>query len=225
LLAELLAFFRGEFPERHPYGRVTAVPGLGAMPKIWLLGSSTYSAQLAGGIGLPFAHGGHFAAGNSVAAVAAYRQSFRPSAALQKPYAIVSVGVICAETDEIAERHHHAAHVSSVRNLSGTPRPLLSADEIETGPPGEWSLAQEQYVTELFSSHIVGSASNVKAGLQSLAQRTGADEIMIATIMHGYLDRLRSYELIADACPPRNSAQVGNTPGDSPPTAGIAGEL
>jgi luciferase family oxidoreductase group 1 len=195
------------------------------MPKIWLLGSSTYSAQLAGGIGLPFAHGGHFAAGNSVAAVAAYRQSFRPSAALHKPYAIVSVGVICAETDEIAERHNHAAYVSTVRNLSGTPGPLLSADEIETGPPGQWSLAQEQYVTELFSSHIVGSPSTVKAGLQALAQRTGADEIMIATIMQGYPDRLRSYELIADACLPRDSAQVGNTPEDSPSTDGVVGEL
>jgi luciferase family oxidoreductase group 1 len=182
------------------------------MPNIWLLGSGTYSAQLAGAIGLPFGHGGHFAAANNVAAVEAYRQSFRPSPALQKPYAIVSVGVICAETDEIAERHHHAAYVSTVRNLSGTLGPLLSADEIKTGPPGPWSVAQEQYVTELFSSHIVGSPSTVKAGLQALAQRTGADEIMIATIMHGYQDRLRSYELIADACLTRNSIGV-NTRG------------
>jgi len=203
LLAELMGFFHGEFPEGHPYGRVTAVPGLGAMPKIWLLGSSTYSAQLAGSIGLPFAHGGHFAAASSVAAIAAYRQSFRPSPALLKPYAIVSVGIICAETDEIAERHHHAAHVSTVRNLSGPPGPLLSADEIETGQPGHWSRAQEQFVTEVFSAHIVGSPSTVKAGLRRLAQRTGADEIMIATIMHGYMDRLKSYELIADACRPK----------------------
>jgi alkanesulfonate monooxygenase SsuD/methylene tetrahydromethanopterin reductase-like flavin-dependent oxidoreductase (luciferase family) len=122
------------------------------------------------------------------------------------------VVVICAETGEIAERHHHAAYVSTVHNLSCTPGPLLSTDEIETGPPAQCSLAQEQYVTEIFSSHIVGSPSTVKAGLQALAQRTGADEIMIATIMHGYLDRLRSYELIADTCVPRNSAQVANTP-------------
>ena len=202
LLAELLAFFRGEFPEGHPYGTVIAVPGQGVMPKIWLLGSSTYSAQLAGAMGLPFAHGGHFAAANSAAAVAAYRQSFHPSSVLQKPYAIVSVGVICAETDEIAERHHHAAHVSTVRNLSGTPGPLLSADEIKIGPPGPWSVTQEHYVTEIFSSHIVGSPSTVKAALEAFAQRTGTDEIMIATIMHGYQDRLRSYELIADACLP-----------------------
>jgi alkanesulfonate monooxygenase SsuD/methylene tetrahydromethanopterin reductase-like flavin-dependent oxidoreductase (luciferase family) len=135
------------------------------------------------------------------------------------------VGVICAETDEIAERHHHAAYVSTVRKLSGTPGPLLSADEIENGPPGEWSPAQEQYVTEVFSSHIVGSPSTVKAGLEALAHRTGADEIMIATIMHGYTDRLRSYELIADACLPRNSAQVGNTPAGSTRTAGFVEEL
>ena len=218
LLAELLAFFQGEFPEGHPYGSVTAVPGRGTIPNLWLLGSGTYSAQLAGAIGLPFGHGGHFAAANNVAAVEEYRQSFRPSPAMHEPYAIVSVGVICAETDEIARRHHEAAYVSTVRNLSGNPGPLLSADEIETGPPGEWSLAQEHYVREIFSSHIVGSPSTVKAGLQALAQRTGADEIMIATIMHGYKDRLRSYELIAEACLPRKSARVERTPLDSPPT-------
>ena len=105
---------------------------------------------------------------------------------------------------------HHAAYVSTVRNLSGTRGPLLSADEIEAGPPGPWSAAQEQFVTEVFSSHIVGSPSTVKAGLEALAQRTGADEIMIATIMHGYEDRLRSYELIADACLPRNSIGVNS---------------
>jgi alkanesulfonate monooxygenase SsuD/methylene tetrahydromethanopterin reductase-like flavin-dependent oxidoreductase (luciferase family) len=96
--------------------------------------------------------------------------------------------------------------------LSGIPGPLLSADEIETGPPGPWSVDQEQFVTALFSSHIVGTPSIVRAGLEALAQRTMADEIMIATIMYGYEDRLRSYELIADACLPRNWAQVENTP-------------
>jgi len=105
------------------------------MPEIWLLGSSTYSAQLAGAIGLPFAHGGHFAAANSVAAVAAYRQSFRPSPALHNPYAIVSVGIICAETDEIAQRHHHAAHVSTVRNLSGARPTRSKPDRQDNGPP------------------------------------------------------------------------------------------
>ena len=142
------------------------------MPSIWLLGSSTYSAHLAGAMGLPFAHGGHFAAGNSVAAIAAYRQSFRPSAAFQQPYAIVSVGVICAATDALAERHDHAARVSTVRNLSGAAGQLLSYDEIEAGPPGSWSLAQEQFVTEIFASHIVGGPASVKAGLAALARRT-----------------------------------------------------
>jgi len=99
LLAELLAFFRGGFPDGHPYGTVTAVPGRGAMPEIWLLGSSTYSAELAGELGLPFAHGGHFAAGNSIAAVEAYRRSFRPSAELREPYAIVSAGVLASSAD------------------------------------------------------------------------------------------------------------------------------
>ncbi len=96
-------------------------------------------------------------------------------------------------------------------NLSATAGQLLSYDEIEAGPPGSWSLAQEQFVTEIFASHIVGGPASVKAGLAALARRTGADEIMIAMIMHGYADRLRSYELIAEACFPRRSVKVGNT--------------
>lgn len=200
LFAELLAFFQGGFGREDVYSRITAVPGLGAMPKIWLLGSGTYSAQMAGQLGMPFAHGGHFAAQNSIDAVAAYRRAFLPSAALPKPYAIVSAGVICAETDELAERHKQAAFVSTVRSLSGMPGPLLSADEIERAPRGPRSREQEQFVAEVFASRIVGSPSTVRAGLRALAERTEADEIMIATIMHGYEDRLRSYELIAEAC-------------------------
>ena len=109
LLGELLGFFRGSFPEDHPFSAVTAVPGRGAMPALWLLGSGRYSAQLAGQLGLPFGHGGHFSPGNNEAAIATYRQAFRPSETLSTPYSIVSVGVICADTDAAAQVHHAAA--------------------------------------------------------------------------------------------------------------------
>jgi alkanesulfonate monooxygenase SsuD/methylene tetrahydromethanopterin reductase-like flavin-dependent oxidoreductase (luciferase family) len=161
------------------YGRVTAVPGQGAMPKIWLLGSSTHSTQLAGAIGLPFAHGGHFAAGNSVAAVAAYRQIV--------PLAGTAEAVRNRLSGSYLRRNRRNRRAPQLRGARqpcaqfvGTPRPLFSVDEIETGQPGKWSLAQEHYVTELFFSHIVGSPSTVKAGLQTLARRTGANEIMIS---------------------------------------------
>jgi len=174
LLAEFMAFFQGEFPDGHPYGRVTAVPGQGAMPKIWLLGSGTYSAQLAGAMGLPFGHGGRFAAANSVAAVEAYRQSFRPSPALQKPYAIVSVGVICAETDEIAERQH-PRRTSALCAICLAPQVRYCRPTKSNRAPGPWSVAQEQYVTGLFSSHIVGSPCEDGAPGARSAHGSGRD--------------------------------------------------
>ncbi|MFE4960276.1 LLM class flavin-dependent oxidoreductase [Streptomyces sp. NPDC056653] len=206
LFAELLAFFQGDFPDGHPYGSIITTPGRGNMPAIWLLGSGSYSAQLAGSLGLPFAHGGHFMGSNSVQAIETYHQAFRPSETLEEPYAIVSVGTICMETDELAQRYHNAARISMVRAMSGEPGPLLSPEEIEATPDGPWDPAQDDYVSEVFSHHIVGSPATVKAGLEDLAKRTGANELMIATIMHGYENRLRSYELTAEACLTGNPA-------------------
>jgi luciferase family oxidoreductase group 1 len=225
LFAELLAFFHGNFPDDHPFSKIIATPGRGAMPAIWLLGSGTYSAQLAGALGLPFAHGGHFAGGNSVNAIETYHKAFRPSETLKQPYAIVSVQVICMETDELAQRYNHASYFSNVRAMSGAPGPLMSPEEVEAAPPGPWAPAQDQFVTEVFSHHIVGSPATVKAGLEDLAKRTGADELMIANIMHGYENRLRSYELIADACLTGSPAQAGHAPEDSQPAEGAAGVL
>ena len=222
LFAELLAFFEGGFPDDHPFSKIIATPGMGAVPAIWLLGSGTYSAQLAGSLGLPFAHGGHFAGGNSVKAIETYHKSFRPSETLRQPYAIVSVQVICMETDTLAQRYNHASYVSNVRALSGAPGPLMSPEEVEAAPPGAWSPAQDQFVTQVFSHHIVGSPATVKAGLEDLAKRTGADELMIANIMYGYENRLRSYELIADACLTGDRAQPEHVPEDPPPADGVA---
>lgn len=202
LFAELLAFFEGEFPDGHPYGeiRIWPTPGKGPMPAIWLLGSGTYSAQMAGQLGLPFAHGGHFAGANSVNAIQTYRKAFRPSETLQKPYSIVSVQVICMDTDEEAERYHNASYISQVLAMSGGPGYLLSPEEAEAAPRDASAPAQEQFVAEVYSHHIVGSPTTVKAGLEDLAKRTEADELMIANIMYGYENRLKSFELIAEAC-------------------------
>lgn len=200
LFAELMAFFKGDFPDGHPYGRIWPTPGKGAMPAIWLLGSGTYSAQMAGALGLPFAHGGHFAGANSVNAVQTYLKAFRPSETLKEPYSIVSVQVICMDTDEEAQRHHTASYISQVRAMSGAPGHLMSPEDAEAASREQWAPAQDQFVTEVYSHHIVGSPTTVKAGLEDLAERTGADEIMIANIMYGYENRLKNFELIAEAC-------------------------
>ena len=101
-LAELIGFFKGEFSPRDPYRHVKAVPGAGDMPDIWLLGSSGYSAQLAGMLGLPFAFAHHFMPHNTDAAMELYRTHFHASEFLDEPYAIVACAAICADDDDRA---------------------------------------------------------------------------------------------------------------------------
>ena len=97
-LTDLIGFFTGQWPDNHPYQKVHAIPGEGNGPDLWLLGSSGYSAQVAGALGLPFAFAHHFMPQNTLPALDLYRKSFRPSAALDKPYSMIAAGVICADT-------------------------------------------------------------------------------------------------------------------------------
>src|SRR5579863_4989960 len=120
-LVELLGFFDGSFAEDHPYRHITAVPALGYRPALWLLGSSDYSAHVAGLLGIPFSFAYHFAADNVLPALAAYRSAFRPSAVLDAPYAMLGVAVVCAETDERARWLAGPSALSFVRLRSGRP--------------------------------------------------------------------------------------------------------
>ncbi|HZQ86268.1 MAG TPA: LLM class flavin-dependent oxidoreductase [Acidimicrobiales bacterium] len=101
-LMDLIGFFTGEFPDGHPYRAITAVPALGNMPALWILGSSGYGAQVAGLLGLPFAFAHHCSADYTMPALALYRKAFRPSDVLDAPYAMIGVGVVCADDDERA---------------------------------------------------------------------------------------------------------------------------
>ncbi len=102
-LGELLAFFGGDFPADHPYAPIVATPGRGNQPAMWLLGSSGYSAQVAGILGLPFAFAHHFSAQNTLPALRLYRERFQPSEVLKEPYALVAASVVGADNDERAE--------------------------------------------------------------------------------------------------------------------------
>jgi luciferase family oxidoreductase group 1 len=119
-LGELLCFFSG-FPESHPYRAITAVPGRGDVPAIWLLGSSGYSAQVAGALGLPFSFAHHFMPGNTLPALELYRSSFRPSEVLDVPYAMVAASVTCAPSDERARWLAGAGALAFLRLRSGRP--------------------------------------------------------------------------------------------------------
>jgi luciferase family oxidoreductase group 1 len=189
-LAELRAFFAGTYP------RITAVPGAGSEPALWLLGSSDFSARLAGELGLPFSFAHHFMPQNTLPALEIYRRSFSPSAALAAPYASIGVAVVCAETDENARWLHGSARLSFLRLRSGRPGTLPSpeeAAEFEYGPD------QLEFIDSWTSSHVVGSPATVRDGLLELQRTTAADELMLTTNVYDHADRLRSYELVAAA--------------------------
>jgi luciferase family oxidoreductase group 1 len=200
-LRDLLAYFDGSHP------RIVAVPGRGYRPALWMLGSSDYSAQVAGVLGLPFSFAHHFAAANTLSAVEAYRSSFRPSAELPEPYVMLGVPVICADTDERAQWLAGPSRLSFVRLRQGRPSPLPTP---EAAAEYVFTPMEREIARSWMSPLVAGSPSTVAAGLEELVARTRADELMVTTMVHGHADRLRSYELVADAW---SLSPSGATPG------------
>ena len=194
-LTDLLGFFSGEWPAGHPFAAITAVPGQGNMPSIWLLGSSGYSAQVAGLLGLPFAFAHHFSAANTLPALALYRQHFRPSATLEAPYAMVAAAVVAAGSDERARWLAAPSALSFLRMRSGRPGPLPSPEEAAAHPYTELDRA---IIADRQASSIVGAPETVRKGLEDLLDATRADELMITTTTFDPADRVRSFELVAE---------------------------
>ena len=194
-LGELIAFFHGTFPEQHPYSRITAVPARDNVPELWLLGSSGYSAQVAGMLGLPFSFAHHFMPANTLPALAIYRQHFRPSAYLNEPYAMVAVQVVCAETDERARELAAPSALSFVKVRQGKPGLLPSPEETAAYPYSEMERAA---IRQRQADQVIGSPETVRHGLSELLERTQADELMLTTVVYSHADRLRSFELVAD---------------------------
>jgi luciferase family oxidoreductase group 1 len=194
-LAELYGFFTGAFPDDHPYRGITAVPARGNQPAIWLLGSSDYSARLAGLLGLPFSFAHHFSAGNTGPALEVYRQSFRASAVLEEPYVMLGVAVLCADDHERATYLSKPGDLAFLRLRSGRPGPFPSPEEAAAFHP---TPHEKELIRTWSASRIVGDPEGVRSALASLVERTGADELMVTTMVHGHDDRVRSYRLVAD---------------------------
>jgi luciferase family oxidoreductase group 1 len=194
-LMDLLGFFTGRWPANHPFAQITATPGRGYQPAMWLLGSSGYSAQVAGMLGLPFAFAHHFSAANTLPALALYREHFRPSETLEHPYAMVAAAVVCAETDERARFLAGSGALSFLRLRSGHPGPLPSPEDAAAYPYNELERA---FVEDRQSSNIMGSPETVRRQIAELLDATAADELMITTMVYDPADRLRSFELVAD---------------------------
>lgn len=206
-LMELTRFLDDDFPDGHPYARIHAVPGpvqatseggvqSPGRPPLWLLGSSGFSARLAGVLGLPFAFAHHFSAQNTLPALELYRESFKPSAVLDAPYALIGVAALAADDEREARRQVLTGALSMLRLRSGRPGLVPTPEEAEAYA---FSPMEREFVDSWLVNIVHGTADEVRTGLDDLAKRTGADELMITANAHGGEARLRSYGLIADA--------------------------
>jgi luciferase family oxidoreductase group 1 len=193
-MTELLGYFDGAFPVGHPYERITAVPARGYKPAIWMLGSSTYGAHAAAVLGVPYSFAYHFAPAMVDDALAAYRSAFRPSAELDAPYTMLGVSVVCGESDAHARWLAAPGALAFLRLRQGRPDVYPSPEE---AAQYHFTPFERQQVDEWTKSHIVGGVESVRARLESLAERTGADELMVTTMVHAHAERVASYTRLA----------------------------
>jgi luciferase family oxidoreductase group 1 len=190
LLDELQTYLGPEKPGQV----VRSIPGQGSNVPITLLGSSGFSAQLAGRLGLPFAFAAHFAPEYLYAAAQLYREHFQPSEVLRKPYLMVAVQVIAAETDAAARRLFTTSQQRFLRLIRNQPVELLPP--VESMEP-LWQEGERAAVRSKLGAAIVGSNATVKTGLGKLVGETGADEVIVVTDTYEHADRLESYRRVA----------------------------
>ncbi|HEX8560683.1 MAG TPA: LLM class flavin-dependent oxidoreductase [Pyrinomonadaceae bacterium] len=183
---------------------VRAVPGEGLGVPLWLLGSSLYSARLAAETGLPFAFASHFAPDYLTHALELYRENFRPSPELKRPYAMACLNVFAAETDEEARRLFTSVQQAFVNLRRGRPGKLPPPVESAEGFASEVELAGVRHALRY---SVVGSPETVRRGLESFLQLTDADELMLTSQIHDHAARVRSFELVASL---RGLAAAGN---------------
>ncbi|HUS04818.1 MAG TPA: LLM class flavin-dependent oxidoreductase [Bryobacteraceae bacterium] len=188
---ELLAYLGTGSPGQ----RVRAIPGEGTNVPVWLLGSSTYSAQLAAALGLPFAFASHFAPQQLLEAVSLYRQSFQPSKFLGTPYVMIGIPLVAADTEE---RARHLATTPYQRILA-----LIRGNPIYMVPPvdsmdGLWNTQERALVERKLGAAVIGGPETIRGKLSSLLAATRADEAIFTSDLYEPSDRMRSYEVLAE---------------------------
>ena len=191
---ELMLLESRGFPAGHPFANVRAMPSDVPLPPIYLLGSSDYSAQLAGHIGAAFGFAHHFATFDAGEAMRLYRENFKPSPSQDKPYAILATHVICADTDAEAERLAGTVDLNFVRRAKGEYLPLASPDEAAAY---DYAPADRARIAQNRTRMSVGSPVTVKARLLPLIEASQAQELMVTSMIHDHAARKHSYELLA----------------------------
>jgi luciferase family oxidoreductase group 1 len=193
---ELILFDRDGFPEGHPFRNVHAMPADVALPPIWLLGSSGYSARLAAMVGAGYSFAHHFAEHDPLDAMLSYRAEFKPSAALAQPYAILAVAAVCADSDAEAERLASTIDLNFVRRRRGEYLPLASPEEATAY---SYSPAERGLVARNRARLFVGAKATLLDRLAPMIEASKADEVMVTTMIYDHAARRHSYELLAEA--------------------------
>ena len=207
---ELILFENNAFPEGHPFRAIRAMPQDVALPPIWLLGSSGYSAQLAAMVGAGYSFAHHFADHDPVEAMLSYREQFKPRAALASeasgqrgdsivraaPYAILACAAVCADSDAEAERLASTIDLNFVRRRRGEYLPLESPEQAVAYP---YSPAERGLIARNRARLFVGSKATVGERLEAMIAATKADEVMVTTMIYDHAARRHSYELLAEA--------------------------
>lgn len=191
-LADLIGFFHGMSPT-NPMSKLLAVPGLGDAPEIWLLGSSGFSAELAGVLGLPFAFAHHFAGDNTERALEIYRASFRASEFLEAPHSMIAVNVITDDSPEVVRREMLPGAITFIRMRQGLkPSPV----SVEEALAYEFSPLELEFIAHRNARQAVGTPDEVRARLESLLKSTGVDELMVQPAGATLEGRLRTLEIV-----------------------------
>jgi luciferase family oxidoreductase group 1 len=197
---DVLAYLRNEVDANHPFAGVHAGPGTApTMPEVWLLGSRYESAYMAAMFGLPFSYAHFFGIGveEGPAIVEGYRRHFRPSAVLPEPRVNVTVHVLCADTEERAQRLAASRNLAKLQTTFGRPDGIPPVAAALAHP---YTMEELAYIREFSTTYIDGTPQQVQEKLQALSALYQTTDIGIVTICYDFTDRVRSYELVAEVC-------------------------
>lgn len=194
-LDELIGIASGTLPPDHPFAGVRAVPNDVPLPPIWLLGSSGASARFAGQHGFGYSFARHFSPAPPAPAMLEYRASFQPSPQFPEPHAILAVSVVCADTDEEADRLAASLDLMWIRIRRGEFLPVPTPEEALAYPS---TPMERHFIEENRARYFIGTPERVRREILDLVAATQADEVMVTSMVHSHAARLRSYELLAE---------------------------
>jgi luciferase family oxidoreductase group 1 len=196
---DLMGYLSDSLPPDHPFAGVRPGPGGATTPELWLLGSRTESAYMAAMFGLPFSYAQFFGAGtqHGPAIVESYRKNFRPSAVLSEPRVNVAVHVLCAETEAEAQRLAASRNLAKLKSALGQRGGVPTVEEALHYP---YTPQERAYIEDFSQAYIDGDPQQVKAQLAGVSETYQTADISIVTICYSFADRVRSYELVAEAC-------------------------